>query len=265
MNLQHDLRFHLSRLWESRFLLMLWLRYNIQARYSQTILGVLWIVMLPLAMASVLALAFSEFLHIQFTMPFVSFFLAGLLPWGLFNQGILNGMRSLLGALGLASQVNFPREVLVLLALGEALVDMLFTFVAMIIVNAFSGIWPNLNYIYLPGLILILVCILLGLMLILSCLSVMIRDIPQLISVALQLLFYLTPILYPAENIPERLRYLIFINPLAPLIQAFRDVILFSRPPDMASLLYPLLVGLILLYLGYNYFKANDEQIVDQL
>jgi lipopolysaccharide transport system permease protein len=261
----NDLRFHLSRLWKSRFLLTLWLRYNIQARYTQTILGIMWIIMMPLSTAFVLALAFSEFLRIQFAVPFVAFFLTGLLPWGLFSQGILTGTRSVVSSLGLASQVNFPREVVVLLALGESLVDMVFTFAATLVINAFYGIWPNLYYIYLPLLLFILVCVLLGLMLFLSCLSVVIRDIPQLVAVILQLLFYVTPILYPTENIPDKFRILILLNPLASLIQAFRDVILYSRAPDIATLVYPLAVGLVLLYLGYNYFKAHEEHLVDHL
>ena len=254
---------HLARLWRSRYLPVIWLRYSIQARYNQTVLGILWIVLLPLATAAVLALAFSQFLRIQLDVPFIAFFLSALVPWGLFNQGILNGMQSLLGRMSLISQVYFPREVLVLLVLGEALVDLCFTFAAMLVVNAISGILPNVNFVYLPFLLLILGCFTLGLMLFASCLAVLVRDIPQLAAVGLQLLFYLTPIIYPIESIPDQFRVLVLLNPMASVIQAFRDVIVYNRPPDMETLYYPLVMALALLYLGYTFFKANEERLAD--
>jgi lipopolysaccharide transport system permease protein len=255
----------LAKLWEARHLLRLWLRFNVQTRYSQTILGILWIVLLPLATSFVLALAFSQFLRVQLDVPYVVFFLSGLVHFGLFQQGVFTGMRSIIGASGLINQVNFPREVLVLLALGEALIDTLFTFAAMLIVNALHGILPNLNYVYLPFLFFVLVTFTLGLMLILSCLSMFVRDIPQLVAVVMQLLFYLTPILYPVESIPAQFRVLLLLNPIAGLIQGFRDVIVYNRPPDLVTLYYPFVIGLVLLFAGYSYFKANDEAFTDLL
>jgi ABC-type polysaccharide/polyol phosphate export permease len=255
----------LAKLWQSRHLLRLWLGYNIQSRYSQTILGILWIVLLPLSTAAVLALAFSQFLKIQLDIPFVVFFLCGLVHYGFFQQGVLTGMRSVMSAGGLISQVNFPREVLVLLAAAEALVDLAFTFLAMLIVNALHGIFPNLNYLYLPFLMVILIAFTVGLMLILSCLTMFARDVPQLVAVALQLLFYLTPIIYPVESIPAQFRVLLLLNPIAGLIQGFRDVIAYNRPPDLVSLYYPLVMALVLLYAGYSYFKAHEESFTDRL
>ncbi|MBX3066624.1 MAG: ABC transporter permease [Anaerolineae bacterium] len=254
---------YLRRLWDSRYLLRLWLGYNVQARYTQTILGILWIILLPLATSAVLALAFSEFLRVQIDVPYISFFLSGLVTWSLFSQGVLTGMRSILAATGLINQINFPREVLVLLALGEVLVDFLFTFAAMILINALNGIFPNIYWIYLPFLIFVLVTFTLGLMLILSCLSMLVRDIPQLVGVVLQLMFYLTPLIYPIDRIPDQFRILLLLNPLAGVIQGFRDVIVYARPPDLLTLYYPFVAGLVLLYAGYSYFKAHEEMLAD--
>jgi ABC-type polysaccharide/polyol phosphate export permease len=256
---------YLSRLWASRHLIRLWLGFNVQTRYSQTVLGILWIVLLPLATAAVLSLAFSQFLRVQLDVPFISFFLSGLVPWGVFNQGVLTGMRSVLAAGGLINQINFPREVLVLLALGEVVVDFLFTFAAMVVINAINGIFPNLYWLYLPFLFFVLVSFTLGLMLFLSSISMFVRDVPQLVGVALQLLFYLTPLLYPVSSIPDRFRVLLLLNPLAGLIQAFRDVIVYARPPDLLTLYYPFVAGVVLLYAGYSFFKAREESFADVL
>ncbi len=258
-----DFFVNIARVWKARFLILLWLRYNIQVRYSQTALGILWIILLPLSTAAVISLAFTQFLHINTDVPFVAFLLSALVPWGLFNQGIQNGLLSVLSRMGLLNQVYFPRETLVLLVMGEALVDFVFTLGAMLILNALNGIWPSIYFIYLPLLLSILICFVVGLAFFLSCLTVMVRDIPQLVSVGLQLLFYLTPIIYPVEAIPDRFQIIILLNPLTQVIQAFRDVIVYRRPPDLITLHYPLVVALALLYMGYVFFKANEERLTD--
>jgi ABC-type polysaccharide/polyol phosphate export permease len=255
--------FSLARLWQGRFLLLLWLRFNIQSRYSQTILGVLWIILLPLSVSLVLTLAFSQFLQIQLDVPFVVFFLSALVPWGLFAQGVQNSAGALTSRMSLLNQVYFPREILLLLTIGEALVDFFFIFLALLLVSALNGIWPNLNYIYLPFLLFILVCFTAGAMFFVGCLGVLVRDIPQLIGIVLQLAFYITPILYAIERIPDQFRVLALLNPLASVIQGFRDVIVYARPPDLLTLYYPAVFALALLYTGYAFFKANEERLTD--
>jgi lipopolysaccharide transport system permease protein len=255
---------HLKRLWHHRVLLRIWVRYNVQSRYSQTILGILWIVLLPLATSLVFAFLFSQIVRVDAGgVPFITFFLAALVPWGLFSQGIVTGTGSVLNMMSLINQVYFPREILVIVKLGEALVDLTFTFAAMLIINAANGIWPNAAFIYLPLLLAIQAALTLGLMFFISYLSVLVRDVPQLVNVILQLLFYLTPIIYPLQQIPERYRGLALLNPLAALIQAYRGIIAYGQPPDLISLHYPLVAAAALLYTGYMFFKANEGQLAD--
>jgi lipopolysaccharide transport system permease protein len=254
----------LLQLWAKRDLIGTWLVYNVRSRYSQTILGILWIILLPLSISLVLAFVFSQLLATQVAnVPFVSFFLAALVPWGLFNYGIILGSRAILNMMGLINQVYFPREILVIVILGEGLVDLFFTFSAMIVINAFNNIWPNPLYIFLPFLLFIQICLTLGLMLFTSCLSVMVRDVPQLVSIIMQILFYLTPIIYPLEAVPARFRFLLLFNPLVPLIQAYRDIIVYNRMPDLLSLMISAVVSIAVLYAGYMFFKANERQLAD--
>ncbi|KAB2863657.1 MAG: hypothetical protein F9K46_05575, partial [Anaerolineae bacterium] len=227
-----------------------------------------WIILLPLATSGVLAFVFSEFLRIGVTtsdVPFVTFFLAALVPWTLFQQSITKGSTSIFNQIGLIIQVYFPREILVLITLGEALVDVFFMFLAMLLINAISGVWPNWFYLYLPLLILIQGVFMLGLMLFLGSLSVLVRDIPQLVGVVMQLLFYMSPILYPASFIPERYRFILAINPLVPLFQAYRDVIVYAKTPDFSTLYFPLVVSIIVLFMGYVYFKSKEDGFADRL
>lgn len=256
----------LVRLWLNRSLLRIWVQYNIHSRYAQAILGVLWIVLLPLSTAFVMSIVFSQIMRIHTgAVPFIAFFLSAFVPWGLFSQAISAGMRSILGAMGLINQIYFPREIIVLSALGEALVDAFFMFVAMLVINAFVGILPNGLYVILPMLLLIQITFMLGLMFIVSWLSVVIRDIPQLISVLLQILFYLSPIIYPVNIIPHRYQFLVDLNPMALLITAYRDIFVYNRPPDWFSLVYPAALGIALLVFGYRHFKANEDRFADMI
>ncbi|MBI5929648.1 MAG: ABC transporter permease [Chloroflexi bacterium] len=259
---------HLAKLWNYRVLLIIWLRFNVLSRYSQATLGIFWIILLPLSTSLVLAFVFSRFLRVGVTsegVPFVTFFLAALVPWTLFQQGITKGSTSVFSQIGLINQVYFPREILVLITLGEALVDVFFMFLAMLVINGVSGVWPNWLYIYLPMLILIQALFMAGLMLFLGSLSVIVRDIPQLIGVLMQLLFYLSPILYPASLIPHRYRFILAINPLVPLFQAYRDIIVYAQTPDFATLYFPLVVSVIVLFMGYVYFKSREDGFADRL
>jgi homopolymeric O-antigen transport system permease protein len=257
---------HLKRLWANRSLLRIWVQFNVQSRYAQAVLGILWIVLLPLSQALIMTAVFSQILRISAgDVPFIAFFLAGLVPWGLFNQAIYSGMRSILNAMGLITQINFPREIIVLSALGEAMIDTLFMFIAMLGINAFVGVLPNIYFVWLPVLLLIQLCMMAGLMFLVSWLSVLIRDVPQLVSVFLQVLFYLCPVIYPENIVPEQFRFIFVLNPLASLIEGYRNVIVYNRPPDLMTLVYPAALAIGLLVCGYRLFKANEDTFADMV
>ena len=256
---------NLRRLRANRGLLRIWVQYNVQSRYAQAFLGILWIILLPLSSALVMNIVFSELLKVQTDVPFISFLLVGLVCWGLFNQAISAGMRSILGAMGLVNQIYFPREIIVLSALGEAMVDAFFMLVATIAINAVVGIYPTFYFLLLPFVIVIQLAFCLGLMFVVSWLSVLVRDIPQLVSVLLQILFYLCPIIYPLAALPEHFQPLIALNPLAALINAYRDLIIYGRLPDFLSLVYPSALAVGVLIFGYRLFKSNEDRFADMV
>ncbi len=258
------LRESLARLWHYRMLILLWLKYNVLSRYSQTVLGILWIMLLPLATSAILALVFSQFLRMQLTdTPFITFFLTALVPWSLFSQGIFGSTTAILAHMTLINQVPFPREVLVIRTLSESLMDAVFMFLCLLLINALVGVYPQDKMLFLPVIVFIQACGMLGLMFFISAFSVFVRDVPQLVSVLMQLLFYLTPILYPIDFVPPEFRVLLDINPLSFLIQSYRDIILNNTLPDAASLYTALVSALLLLFAGYTFFKAHEHRLAD--
>jgi lipopolysaccharide transport system permease protein len=256
----------LQSIWRNRALFKLWVRYNVLSRYSQTFLGILWIVMLPLATSVILAAVYSFIMHPADigNVPFICFFFTGLTFWTLFTQGVLTGTASVLQKMDLINQIYFPREILVIVKLGEALVDLTFTFVILLIVNALNGIFPNANFIYLPLVLVVQIALTLGIMFYTSFLSVLVRDLPQLISVILQMLFYLTPVLFPLELMPIAIRGIItLVNPMASIISAYRAIIVYNQPPDLIGLYLSMVLSGLLLYTGYMFFKNNERKLAD--
>jgi homopolymeric O-antigen transport system permease protein len=250
-------------LWDRRALLSIWLRFNVESRYSQRILGILWIILLPVATSAVLAVAFTEFLGISIDVPFITFYMAAMVPYSLFSSGLLNSTGAVISRIGIVSQVYFPREILVLLTLGEAIVDFCFAFLALLVINLLAGVLPNAHFVELIPLTVILILMILGLMFLISALTVMVRDIPQLLAVTIQLIFFLTPIIYPVDRFPERLRFIFVLNPLAPVVQGFRDIIAYNRPIDWVSLHYPIVFAGAALVVGYATFKSFESEMAD--
>jgi ABC-2 type transport system permease protein len=202
-------------------------------------------------------------MRVQLDVPFISFYMAAMIPYTLFSNSVLNSTASIISRIGIISQVYFPREILVLLTLGESVVDFGFGFLAMLAINLLVGTLPNIYFVYLLFLFLILITMTLGLMFLVSSLTVMVRDIPQLLYVVMQLFFFLTPIIYPVEQFPERFRFLFVINPIAPIIQGFRDIIVYGRAPDAVSLHYSIVFAGVALVVGYSTFKSFETEMAD--
>lgn len=262
------IRNELAGLWNTRHLLNLWLRFNIQARYTQTILGVLWIVLLPLATSIVVAIAFTNIMRFNTfggDIPVVAYIMSGLVPFSLFQSGIIQSTQAVTGNMSVINKVYFPREILVLVRLGEALVDFVFAFLALLVLEIIVGIVPTINtlLVFLPIVLLFIMLIAVGFFV--SVWSAFVRDIPQLVSVIMQLLFYLTPIIYPFNIVPENLRFLVLLNPVTPIVQSFRDLVVVGILPDPISLYYPLVISIALLVPGYAYFKSKQGTLSDMV
>jgi ABC-type polysaccharide/polyol phosphate export permease len=253
-------------LWQRKSLLNLWLWFNIEANYTDSKLGLLWVILNPLSMTLVYTIAFSELLGIRGPrggIPFVSFYLTGITLWHLFNSGVSSSSLIIQRQMSLINQAQFPREILLLSRMGEQLVEFTITFVLMLIINAFNGIWPNQMFVYLPLLLISAIAMTQGIMFIVSPISVFIRDVPQLISSALRLFFFLTPVIYPVELVPEHLRFLVLLNPVALLIEEYRRIILYAELPSINSFGYLLSLSLLILLIGFVFFKSNEDKLAD--
>jgi len=261
-----DLVPSIRKLIARRSLLRLWVTFAIRSRYEEAVLGILWVVLLPLASALVMSVVFAQLMRGAVgDVPFIAFLLAGIIPWNYFRLAVTNGSRSLVQSMGLMNQIYFPREIIVIASLGEAIVDTAVMFVSMLVIDAVVGIWPHPWYLMMPVIFLIQTIFILGLMLALSWLGALIRDVPNILQLALQVIFYMCAVIYPGRIIPARYRWILDINPIAILIGAYRDVLIYHRAPNWNALLFPTALGIGTLIFGYRLFKAKEDTVADLL
>jgi len=259
---------NLKDLWQRRALIFVWTRYNLQSRYIETKLGLLWIVLQPLAMTLIYAFAFGVILGVRPPrggVPFICFLISGVTIWSFFSTCITSSHSSIVSNLGLMSQVRFPREAVVLVRFSEALVDFAVTMVLMIGITAIYGHLPSAAYWAMPFVLLGFMLFSIGLMFFLGSLSVYVRDIPEMISIGLRFLFYLSGVIFALESLPDALQKYVYLNPLAVMIQSFRDVVLYAVPPSWKVLLYILVVGILVFIVGYAFFKAREREFADYI
>jgi len=256
---------NLRELYQKRNLMKVWLKYRIEDRYAQTFIGILWIVLLPLSTSAVLAFAFSELLGADRLIngaSWVTFLLSGLAVFTIFQTPLMKAKTSIVSSRNIIGKVYFPREILIILVIGETLIDFFFVFMALVVINITQGIYPNWHYIFLPVPIIILVVFSAGLAFFIAWISLIIRDLQQLISVVLQLLFYIV-VLYSPELASADYAPIINLIPITMVVAAVRDIVLFNQTPDFVSLYYPLVTGIVMLYFGYVYFKVNEDRFMD--
>jgi lipopolysaccharide transport system permease protein len=186
-----------------------------------------------------------------------------MVPWVLFSAAIPDMVESLVANMNLVTKIYFPREILVLAVLLARLLDFVIAFSVLILLMVIQGLPVfSLNWLYLPLILAAQLALMLGIGLIGSALNVFYRDIKHIIPLGIQIWFFATPIIYPVTMVPENLRPFYFINPMAGIIEGYRAVLLHSTAPGN-YLWLSMLIGVILLLVGYWFFKKVEFRFAD--
>jgi lipopolysaccharide transport system permease protein len=256
--------FSLHTLGQHRDLLWAWTSRTVRARYQQSLLGVLWAVLQPAAAVLIFAIVFTRIVPIETQgTPYVVFAFTAMVPWTFFTSSVTDMVASLVDNMNLVTKVYFPREILVIAALAARLVDFLVAgavLVALMLVYRVP-IFP-LGWLFVPLILLIQIALALGLGLFGAALNVFYRDVKHLFTLGLQLWFYASPIIYPIDRVPPELRGLYFLNPMAGVLSAYRNVLLYGELPDATLWLAAAVAGVILLA-GLWFFKRAELQFAD--
>lgn len=191
---------------------------------------------------------------------------AGIIGWGLTAEILTRGQNVFIDHANLLKKVNFPRIYLPLIVVLNALTNVGIISVLFLIFLAFNGLLPGFSIIYVIPILLVQIIFTTGLSVILGVLNVFFRDVGQFFQVFIQFWFWLTPIVYPEDILPDSIRQLIFTyNPMASIIHGYQLIFVMHQPPPLQSLLFPLLSGCLFCFLGVNLFRKHAGEIVDEL
>ncbi len=260
----------LANVMVSRHVLKAMVVKEIKARYAGSVLGPLWVIISPLYQIFLYTFLFSVIMKVRFeegagTSSFVVFLLAGLIPWLFFSEATLKGTSTFIENAHIIKKVKFPVEVCVASVIVCSAVTF---FVYMIFYLAMLVIMGLLRFDTLPFFIIpfvLQVLLIAGFSFGLGSVAVFFRDVTQITGMALNLIFFMTPIVYPPSSIPAKVRWVFDVNPFYSIVEMYRNALLRGRMPDPVSIVYPLAVAATVFFVGYYFFRKTKEAFKDIL
>lgn len=262
----------IARLWSHRGLIKQLTAREVGARYRGSYGGLLWSFLTPLLMLTVYTVLFSYVFKSKWrpdadgTAPLGEFALtlfAGLIPFNLFSEVVQRSPTLVLAVPSYVKRVVFPLEILTLIALGGALVTAGLSMIVLV-----SGLVLFLHTLHwtmvlIPIVLLPLLLLAMGMSWFLASLGTYVRDVGQFVGVAIQAVLFMTPIFWPAHAAPKFLQPLLWINPLAPVVEGFRKVTLYGEMPDFLALGIWTCLTAVIAWTGYMFFVYTKRGFAD--
>jgi lipopolysaccharide transport system permease protein len=238
-------------------------RREVDAKHRWTLLGWAWPVVQQLAQLAILVFIFSAVLDLGIE-NYPVFVFSGLVTWAWFSGGLNDATRSVLSNRYLVFRGGFPTQVLPAVSAAVRLVDLLLALPILLVMVAVSG-ELHATVLFLPAIVAVQFVLIVGLGWLTAAASVYLRDVPNIVSVGLLMLFYLTPIFYDASRVPEDVQWVLMLNPVALLVEAYRDVTMYGVLPDPAEMLALTAVASVIAAVGLRSFKRLSANFVDEL
>lgn len=255
----------LKELYDYRQMIYSLVRKDLRGRYKGSVLGFLWTFINPLLQLIIYTIVFSVILRAGIDKFYLYLFVA-LVPWIFFQTSITGGSASIHSQQDLIKKIYFPREVIPISYVTSCFVNMLFSFIIIFIIVAFSGVQLKVLGILCLLIIMFVEYILaLGFAMIASAVTVYFRDLEHILGIVTMAWMYLTPIMYSIEMVPENLRSIFMLNPMTPIITAYRDVLYYGRIPHINTLLNGFLLGLATLVIGFSVFGKLKRHFAEEL
>jgi lipopolysaccharide transport system permease protein len=262
-----DLR--LRALWRARDLVMLFVKRDFISVYKQTILGPLWYLIQPLMTTIVFTIIFGNFAKLPTDgLPQFLFYMSGTIVWSYFASCLTKTSDTFISNSGLFGKVYFPRLAVPVSILLSNLIAFAIQFGFFLIFMGYfalrgSVFHPNLWILLMPVLVLMMAGLGLGLGIIVSSLTTKYRDLRFLVQFGVQLLMYATPVIYPISSISPRFQWIIFANPMTPIVEIFRYGFLGAGTVNLPSLAYSFGFMLVVIFIGAVVFNRVEATFMD--
>lgn len=260
----------LAELWRRRWLAIYFAQRELSRNYRGSYLGLVWALLGPLLMIALLTLVFSEIVGIKFrevtgdsSLNFGLFLYCGLIPYLAFSDTLTKATNSIRSNAALVSKVVFPLEVFPLSRSVTILADALFGSAVLVLVVAAVERRLHWTVLLLPALMVLQLIFVLGLSYLFAVIGTYMPDVSRILRPFVRAMFFVTPIVWPPERIPESLRFLVDYNPLAFLVNGYRSLVLEGALPNPSAALYFSLFSVALLAGGFFLFVRVKPKFAD--
>ncbi len=253
-----------KNLYNYRELLKTSITKDVGGKYKHSFLGVLWSFINPLLQIAVYALVFQVILKSNIE-NYAVYLCCGLIPWQYFSNVVIRGAAVMIDNGNIIKKVYFPREILPISLVTSEGVNFLIATIIILGFVIFGGIGLSWNILWYFVIVAIQYLICVGIAFIVSSLTVYFRDLFHLLGVFMQLLFYGTPIVYAMDSVPANLQWILRLNPMSYLIDAYRAIFYNKTIPSFSGLAIALIMGIVLCLVGYLIFKKLEKGFAEEL
>jgi lipopolysaccharide transport system permease protein len=224
----------------------------------------------PLSQVTIYALILSNILSarlpgIDNKYAYAIYLMSGLLAWNLFSEITTRCVNVFVENGSLMKKMNFPRITLPAIVIGSALFNNFLLFLMMLVVFLILGHEFGPMILWVIPLTILVVTVAIGFGLVLGVVNVFVRDTGEVVTIVMQFWFWFTPIIYPVSIIPEKYHYLLYFNPIFPIIDAYHQAILYDQSPNLYSLGPTAIIGIVLMLLGLFLFRNASAEMTDLL
>ena len=260
----------IGSLWNYRGYVRASVARELRLRYAGSALGALWQVLSPLSMIAIYTLVFSGLMKARLNgvgdaYAYTIYVCSGLLAWTMFAEILTRSQTMFLENANLLKKSGFPRSCVPAIVATSALASFAIVYSVFLALLALAGRWPGIVVLAAPVPLLLLAFLGLAAGVFLGVVHVFFRDVGQVLAIALQVWFWLTPIVYPAHILPPAYARLIGVNPVTPIMEALQRIFVQHAWPDWETLVYPALLAAALGLLSATLFRRQAPWIVDEL
>ncbi|SNX52863.1 ABC-2 type transport system permease protein [Thermoanaerobacterium sp. RBIITD] len=254
----------LRELYEYREMLFSMVKKDLRTRYRGSFLGFLWTFINPLLQLVVYSIVFSTIMRMNIY-NFAMFLFVALLPWIFFSTSITQSTTTIMANSNLVKKIYFPRIILPISVALTGFINMIFGFIIVFIVLFIFKIHLSSSIVLLPIVMINELLFVVGLSIIFSALNVFFRDLEHILGIVTMAWFYLTPIVFPINLVPDKYLKLFFLNPMTSIILPYRDILYYGLWPSKKSLLLIFLMGICFNVFAFILFDRLQRRFAEEI
>ncbi|BCX79795.1 ABC transporter permease [Campylobacter sp. 19-13652] len=253
-----------------RFFIFNSIKTELLSRFSRSRLGLLWLIVNPLMQVLIYAIVLSNVMISKLPgLPnkysYVIYLLSGMLMWAFFSESFGRCVNCFVDNANLIKKIHFPIFILPIIPIISSALNNVILFFCVIIVYIILGHNVGVSIFYLPLVFFIVAMISFGYGFFLGLINIFLRDISHIVGIMLQFMFWLTPIVYMDNIVPDKFKILLNINPLASLLSFYHDILIYNKTPSFTELIYPFLFAMVGVFLSALLYSRICSEMADVL